>query len=47
MPRRDCAIFADTHWEPPSVYAHLEWLEGWRRRPQYSPRRLFTAGFFR
>ena len=22
----DCAIFADTHWEPPSVYEHLEWL---------------------
>ena len=24
----DCAIFADTHWEPPSVYTHLEWLAG-------------------
>ena len=24
----DCAIFADTHWEPPSVYKHLEWLGG-------------------
>ena len=23
----DCAIFADTHWEPASVYAHLDWLE--------------------
>ena len=23
-----CAIFADTHWEPPSVYEHIEWLEG-------------------
>ncbi len=23
----DCAIFADTHWEPPSIYPpHLEWL---------------------
>ena len=23
----DCAIFfADTRWEPPSVYAHLGWL---------------------
>ena len=22
----DCAIFADTHWEPPSVYDRLEWL---------------------
>ena len=24
----DCAIFADTRWEPPSVYEHIEWLEG-------------------
>ena len=24
----DCAIFADTHWEPPSIYDHLRWLEG-------------------
>jgi hypothetical protein len=23
----DCAIFADTHWEPAAVYAHLDWLE--------------------
>ena len=23
----DCAIFADTHWEPPSVYEHIGWLE--------------------
>ncbi len=22
----DCAIFADTGWEPPAVYAHLDWL---------------------
>ena len=22
----DCAIFADTRWEPPSLYTHLEWL---------------------
>ena len=22
----DCAIFADTHWEPPSIYPHLDWL---------------------
>ena len=22
----DCAIFADTRWEPPSIYEHLEWL---------------------
>ena len=22
----DCAIFADTRWEPPSVYEHVEWV---------------------
>ena len=22
----DCAIFADTHWESPSVYQHVDWL---------------------
>ena len=21
----DCAVFADIHWKPPSIYAHLEW----------------------
>lgn len=26
-PMPDCAIFADTGWEPKSVYAHLAWLE--------------------
>jgi hypothetical protein len=25
-PMPDCAIFADTGWEPKSVYAHLRWL---------------------
>ena len=25
--RLDHAIFADTQWEPPAVYRHLEWLE--------------------
>jgi len=25
--RLDCAIFADTGWEPQSVYTHLAWLE--------------------
>ena len=24
----DCAIFADTRWEPPSIYDHLGWLAG-------------------
>ena len=27
LDRLDCAIFADTQWEPPAVYRHLEWLE--------------------
>ena len=31
----DCAIFADTKWEPPSIYTHLEWLEGQLRFPLY------------
>ena len=22
----DCAIFADTHWEPPTIYTHMDWL---------------------
>jgi hypothetical protein len=26
-PMPDCAIFADTGWEPKAVYAHLDWLE--------------------
>ena len=31
----DCAIFADTHWEPPSVYDHIEWLKDQLRFPLY------------
>ncbi len=27
MDRPDLAIFADTGWEPPEVYTHLEWLK--------------------
>lgn len=27
LPKLDAAIFADTGWEPQSVYRHLEWLE--------------------
>ena len=26
-PMPNCAIFADTGWEPPYVYEHLDWLE--------------------
>ena len=31
----DCAVFADTHWEPPSLYTHLEWLKDRLRFPLY------------
>ena len=31
----DCAIFADTRWEPPSIYEHLRWLAGQLRFPLY------------
>jgi hypothetical protein len=27
-PMPDCAIFADTQWEPKAVYKHLDWLCG-------------------
>ena len=27
LTRPDVAVFADTGWEPPSVYEHLEWLQ--------------------
>ena len=27
LPRPDVAVFADTGWEPPEVYEHLEWLK--------------------
>ena len=27
IPKPDFAIFADTGWEPPEVYEHLEWLK--------------------
>ena len=32
----DCAIFADTHWEPPSIYEHLEWLRDRLSFPFYT-----------
>ena len=31
----DCAIFADTRWEPPSVYEHLAWLSTQLPFPTY------------
>ena len=27
LPKPDIAIFADTQWEPPAVYEHLEWIK--------------------
>jgi 3'-phosphoadenosine 5'-phosphosulfate sulfotransferase (PAPS reductase)/FAD synthetase len=33
--RPDCAIFADTGWEPKSVYAWLDWLESQLSYPVY------------
>lgn len=27
LPKIDCAVFADTQWEPKLVYAHLQWLK--------------------
>ena len=36
LPRRpDCAIFADTGWEPQAVYQHLDWLETVNTIPIY------------
>ena len=31
----DCAVFADTRSEPPSVYEHVKWLEGQLSSPPY------------
>ncbi len=32
----DCAIFADTRWEPPSVYDHISWLRDRLSFPLYT-----------
>ena len=32
---RDCAIFADTRWEPPSICEHLTWLKDRLSFPLY------------
>ena len=42
-PRPDCAIFADTQWEPAGVYEHLDWLESELSYPVYR----VTAGNLR
>lgn len=36
----DCAIFADTQWEPAAVYRHLEWLRGEAERAGIPLRRV-------
>ncbi len=43
LEKPDFAIFADTQWEPPNVYRHLEWLE---KRLSYEVIRV-TAGNIR
>lgn len=35
-PMPDCAIFADTGWEPRAVYSHFEWLLGELPFPVYT-----------
>lgn len=32
LERADCAIFADTGWEPRAVYEHLAWLESYAKK---------------
>lgn len=36
----DCAIFADTGWEPSAVYRHLDWLETQLPFPIHRVRRI-------
>lgn len=40
--RPDCAIFADTGWEPRKVYEHLEWLT--RQVHNHFPVHVVSAG---
>lgn len=42
----DCAIFADTGWEPKAVYRHLEWLEEKCREAEFPLYRV-SAGNIR
>ena len=34
-PMPDCAVFADTQWEPKGIYEHLDWLETQLSFPVY------------
>ncbi|MEW1700382.1 hypothetical protein [Streptomyces sp. NPDC091278] len=47
LPRLDGAIFADTGWETPSVYQHLERLEKEVLRPANIPLHRVTNGHIR
>ncbi len=47
MPRVDCAIFADTGWEPAAVYAHLDRLEKEVAEPAGIPVLRVSAGNIR
>jgi hypothetical protein len=44
-PAPDCAIFADTQWEPAAVYEHLAWLRSPNVLP--FPVHIVTAGSIR
>ena len=44
-PMPDCAIFADTGWEPKAVYEHLAWLRSPNVLP--FPVHIVTAGNIR
>jgi hypothetical protein len=44
-PMPDCAIFADTGWEPQAVYEHLEWLMSGNVLPY--PVHIVSAGNIR
>ena len=47
LPRFDCAIAADTGWEPRAVYAHLQWLRE-EIAPKYGiPIHVVSAGNLR
>ncbi len=45
IPMPDCAIFADTQWEPRAVYEHLTWLRSANVLP--FPIHIVTAGNIR
>lgn len=44
-PMPDCALFADTQWEPKEVYEHLDWLRSGNVLP--FPVHVITAGDLR